>query len=112
MASDIANDVAGILIGTADEISGKKVSFPVIGTMDGELNLLLDGFGRGIPKADYHVLEPRVNLYTTPGPLYTTFSKDYRVELILKPADRVVCIPIEDGHTFLIIGHVKGGMAP
>ena len=112
MSNDIVNEFAGIFVDTANEITQKSISFPVIGTLDAELNLEIDGFGRAIPQADYHVLEPRVNLYTTPSPLYTTFSKDYRVELYLKPADRVLCIPIEDGHTILIVGHVKGGLAP
>lgn len=106
------NELAQIMKGASQEAADGVVNLPVIGTLDGALNLNVDGFGKPIPAADYHVWEPRVNLFTTPGPLYDTFAQDYRVELFLKPGDRVICMPIEDGHTFMVMGHVKGGMVP
>lgn len=113
----IANEMAQIIKGESKSGAKEAVRFPVFGTLDSGLNLLPDGFGRVIPRSDYHVWQPRINLYTRSVPTmddgsYNTLTQDYRLELLLKPDDRVVCIPIEDGHTFLIIGHMQGGLAP
>lgn len=113
----IANDMAMILAGTAREITDKAITMPVIGTLDALLNLKVDGFARTIPREDYYVWQPRINLYTRTSSAasdgaYATFERDYRLELFLKPNDRVVCVPIEDGHTYLVTGHAQGGLAP
>lgn len=111
------NALAKVLLSAAQSVSKDNIRFPVIGTLDGSLNLKVDGFSRPIPKSDYYIWQPRINLYTRPIPTtddgsYSNFSNDFRLELWLKPGDRVLCIPIEDGHTFVIVGHVEGGLTP
>lgn len=108
--------MARVMQGTATEVTSDVFKLPVIGTLDAELNLKIDGFAKNIPKEDYHVWQPRINLYTRPVSTmddgsYSVLSQDYRVELYLKVDDRVICVPIEDGHTYMITGHVKGGLA-
>lgn len=111
------NAIAKAILNTAQKVSKDNIRFPVIGTMDGSLNLKIDGFSRAIPRSDYYILQPRINLYTRSVPTtddgsYSTLSDDFKLELWLKPGDRVLCIPIEDGHTFVIVGHVQGGLVP
>ncbi|MEK5068112.1 hypothetical protein [Sporosarcina sp. FSL K6-1508] len=78
---DFVNDLAAAIEGTSEKVTGNAVQFPVFGTIiDGQLNLKADGFGRVIPAADYHK----------------------KKGLSLSPGDRVLCVPIEDGHTFIL----------
>lgn len=114
---DFVNDIAKAMEGTSEKTTSDAVLFPVIGTLNDQLDLRVDGFSRWIPASDYYIWQPRINLYTRPVPTkddasYSTFANDYRLELFLKPNDRVVCVPIEDGHTYIITGHVKGGLEP
>lgn len=83
--NNVVNEMAGILTGTSNEIAEKKISFPVFGTIDSKMDLLIDGFGVPIPSTDYHKLKG----------------------LSFAPNDRVLCIPIEDGHTFTLVGLVE-----
>lgn len=98
------NELAQVIKKTSEKSSNDAVRFPVIGTLDDGMNLLLDGFGRPIPKDDYHVYEPKFKMYQWPS---NSYVEDYRMELLLKPGDRVLCIPIEDGHTLMIMGQVN-----
>ncbi|PIC87987.1 hypothetical protein CSV72_02230 [Sporosarcina sp. P20a] len=83
--NNVVNEMAGILTDTANEIFEKNISFSVFGTLDSKLDLLIDGFGATIPSTDYHKLRG----------------------LTFVPNDRVLCIPIEDGHTFVLVGLVE-----
>lgn len=83
--NNVVNEMASILTVTSNEITDKKISFPVFGTIDPKLDLLVDGFGVPIPSTDYHRLKG----------------------LSFAPNDRVLCIPIEDGHTFVLVGLVE-----
>ncbi|MHC8516982.1 hypothetical protein [Sporosarcina sp. ITBMC105] len=100
------NELAGILNDTSKSAANNAIRFPVLGTLDGDLNLLIDGFNRPIPEKEYEVLEPVINLFQQPDAEYDTFVQDYRLELLLRPGDRVLCVPIEDGHTFVVVGQV------
>lgn len=100
------NELAQIMKNTSKNASHEAVRFPVLGTLDDSLNLILDGFGVPIPEDQYEVLEPVVNMFQQPSEEYDTFVQDYRIELLLRPGDRVLCIPIEDGHTFVVVGQV------
>ncbi|RIJ63599.1 DUF2577 domain-containing protein [Rummeliibacillus sp. POC4] len=81
------NDLARAIKGTSKKETNAAIQFPVFGTLDSKLDLLLDGFSRTIPKDDYHVWE--------------------QAESSLIPGSRVLCIPIEDGHTYVVMGKVK-----
>lgn len=111
------NALAKEIFGVATGVTNENARFPVVGTLNDSMDLMLDGFSQPIPSSDYYVWQPRINLYTRPVPTvddssYGVLSNDYREELYLKPTDRVLCLPIEDGHTFVILGHIKGGLAP
>lgn len=79
------NALAKVFLSTAQKVSADNIRFPVIGTLDESLNLKLDGFGRDIPSSDYHKIKG----------------------LALVPWMRVLCLPIEDGHTLVLLGEVE-----
>ncbi|KOS64621.1 hypothetical protein FJQ98_14075 [Lysinibacillus agricola] len=87
------NALAKAFVTIANKISGERTRFPVFGTIDGQLNLLPDGFSKQIPPGDYSVSHS-LSLGSELDPL--------------KPNDRVLCIPIEDGHTYVITARIKG----
>ncbi|MGE7672986.1 hypothetical protein ACQKMV_05280 [Lysinibacillus sp. NPDC094403] len=105
------NALAKAMTKISTGVSDEKIRFPVLGTIDGKLNLMLDGFSKSIPNSDYYLYKPQVKLIAQTGEILhesscNALDLEYLVELILKPNDRVLCIPIEDGHTFVVIGHV------
>ena len=87
------NALAKAFVKIASNISQENTRFPVYGTIDSQLNLLPDGFSKPIPSGDY----------TVSHSLSTGSELDP-----LKPNDRVLCVPIEDGHTFVITARIKG----
>lgn len=74
----------------------------VLGTIQSDLSLRIDGFSHAIPKSDYLVSEGHYDRYDKAG-------DPYRMKNILKPGDRVACMVMGDNHTYLVISHVKGG---
>lgn len=85
MSKSIVNEFAKLIADTSGEMAEKMFGFPVIGTLDGKQDLLMDGFSKPIPKGDF-----------------------YKVKGVSPAAgDRVLCIPIEDGHTFVIAGVIE-----
>ncbi|WP_060210308.1 hypothetical protein [Sporosarcina koreensis] len=100
------NELAAIMTDTSENATNEAIRYPVLGTLDDDLNLIVDGFSRPIPEKEYEVIEPVVNMFQQPDEEYDTFVEDYRLELLLRPGDRVLCIPIEDGHTFVVVGQV------
>lgn len=87
------NALAKAFATIASEISGERTRFSVFGTIDDQLNLLPDGFSKPIPQGDYSISHS-LSLGSELDPL--------------KPNDRVLCIPIEDGHTYVITARIKG----
>ena len=62
------NALAKVVLSTAQKVSADNIRFPVIGTLDDSLNLKIDGFSKPIPRSDYYILQPRINLYTRSVP--------------------------------------------
>ncbi|WP_040759412.1 hypothetical protein [Sporosarcina newyorkensis] len=81
----IVNDMAMILTGQSEKVVGEALSLPAVATVQGNLDLMIDGFGKPIPAEDYHKIKG----------------------VSVAPGDRVLAVPIEDGHTFIVTGGVE-----
>ena len=82
--------------------SATPTNVNVLGTIQGDMSLRIDGFAHAIPKSDYLISEGHYDRYDKGG-------EPYRMKNILKAGGRVICMPMADGHTYVVMSHVKGG---
>ena len=97
-----ANALLQVMRETTAKTIGFQVKAAILGTITSS-GLKLDHFEHPIPLIDCSVMEEKATLISES----TGTSHDYIIRLKLKEGDRVLCVPIDEGRTYIIIGQVK-----
>lgn len=107
-----ANYLARVINAAATNVVNQRTQSPVLGRIQSDMGLLLDDFPIKIPRSDYLVSE---HLTLASDYFTDTNVRDgvrYRVQTPsqlspLSPGDRVLCIPVNQGRDYVVIGRVR-----
>lgn len=110
MANDGANAMLRVVLEGASRVIGSSVFPAVLGTIQADMSLVVDGLPDPIPAEDYLPLD-----YLTGPQTWQTEDAEGHTHTIkppatffpLKPGDRVVCLPLNGGSDYVILGRLS-----
>lgn len=109
MANKGANKLTRVILGAADRQIHRQVFPAVLGTIRSDMSLVLDISPEPIPAGEYLVAE----LFKLPEKWQTKEQNGHIHEietpkelLPLKPGNRVICLPVNGGSDYAVIGRI------